>query len=84
MGNVKLNDLYQEVLSIESAIEQMELDIMNSECELSVKCILEKDLVRTKSAYRELLNSEFSFKDISFDDYILSLNRCLECIDLSI
>lgn len=84
MANIKFEDLYEEVLSIETAIKKIELDIETAQCDSLSKCTLENELSRATAAYSRLLNSDVDFKELDFTRIIDSMNRCMRCVNISI
>lgn len=80
--DITFRDLYEEMVTIERSLERMELDVNNVECDTATKCLLEDELASLRSAYSRLLESEFKFKDIRFDEVIKSINNCMDCMSI--
>lgn len=78
--SIKFSALYEEMISLEQAIERMKIDIDNSECDSITKCRLQLELEELEYKMYELENSTFEFSDLNFYSIVESIERCLHCI----
>lgn len=81
--SVRFGDLYEEMLTLEEAIERMKVDIQNADCDSDTKCILQNELEMLEQKYYELSRTEFDFEKLNFVTMVESIERCLHCIEFS-
>jgi hypothetical protein len=80
---IKFGALYDEMISLEQAIERMKIDIENAECDSITKCKLQLELEELEYKMHELENSDFEFSDLNFYSIVESIERCLHCIEFA-
>lgn len=78
---IRFGDLYEEMLTLEEAIDRMRVDIENSDCDSATKCILQIELEQLEQKYYELSRSDFDFDNLNFVSVLESIERCLHCIE---
>lgn len=80
---IRFGDLYEEILTLEEAIERMKVDIENADCNYTTKCILENELETLEQKYYEITHTEFDFEKLNFVTVVESIERCIHCIDFA-
>lgn len=80
---IRFGDLYEEMLTLEEAIERMKIDIENTDCDYATKCILENELEMLEQKYYEMAHTEFDFEKLNFVTVAESIERCIHCIDFA-
>lgn len=80
---IRFGDLYEEMLTLEEAIERMKIDIANADCDSATKCMLENELEMLEMKYHEITHTEFDFEKLNFITVIESIERCIHCIDFA-
>ncbi|MCY8123072.1 hypothetical protein MOC55_13765 [Bacillus spizizenii] len=80
---IRFGDLYEEMLTLEEAIERMKVDIQNADCDSDTKCILQNELEMLEQKYYELSLTEFDFEKLNFVSIVESIERCLHCIEFA-
>jgi hypothetical protein len=80
---IRFGDLYEEMITLEEAIERMKIDIENADCDSATKCILENELEMLEQKYYNISRTDFDFEKLNFVTIVESIERCLHCIDFA-
>lgn len=78
---VLFGDLYEEMLNLEKAINQMSLEIDNADCDSITKCRLLMELEYIQKQYDDLGNTTFDFEKLNFASIAEAIERCFYCIE---
>lgn len=80
---LRFGDLYEEMLTLEEAIERMRIDIDNADCDSDTKCILQNELEMLEQKYYDLTKTDFEFANLNFVTIVESIERCLHCVEFA-